>query len=124
MMKLILIAAVAGGLLLIGNNHALAQRPSYGGSSRANMGSSSPSQSTSEASGTNGAKVATPITKADAQKKYPARNGKYPMADRDPHEASGVVSSPYPPYTKYDCSAINHGDLVLDTRANKVFVRP
>ena len=109
-------------MVLLGNNHALAQRPSGSESNRANMGAT-PSQSIG-ATGTNGAKVATPITKQEAEKKYPTRNGKYPVGDRDPHKASGIVNSPYPPYTEYDCSAINHGDLVLDTRANKVFVRP
>jgi hypothetical protein len=68
--------------------------------------------------------VATAITPQDAAKKYPARNGRYPMGERDPHKASGIVSSPYPPHTDFDCSNIAHGSLVLDPRANKVFVRP
>jgi hypothetical protein len=68
--------------------------------------------------------VATPITPQDAAKKYPAPNGKYPMAERDPHKPSGVVSSPYAPHTQYDCSKVAHGGLVLDTKANKVFIRP
>jgi hypothetical protein len=56
------------------------------------------------------------ITKEDAQKKYPApHGGTYPP---------GLVTSPYPPYQKYDCSKINHGGLVLDVRAKKVFVYP
>lgn len=68
---------------------------------------------------------ATGITKADAEKKYPpAHGGSYPPASRDPHEASGLVTSPYPPYQKYDCSKINHGSLVLDIRAKHVFVYP
>jgi hypothetical protein len=67
---------------------------------------------------------ATGITKADADKKYPPSNGKYPAATRDPHDASGLVTSPYPPYQKYDCKKINHGGLVLDTRAKHVFVYP
>jgi hypothetical protein len=68
---------------------------------------------------------ATPITKADAEKKYPPpHGGAYPAASRDPHEASGLVTSPYPPYQKYDCSKVNHGGLVLDIRAKHVFVYP
>jgi len=68
---------------------------------------------------------ATAITKADAEKKYPPpHGGNYPPASRDPHDSSGLVTSPYPPYQKYDCSKIAHGGLVLDIRAKKVFVRP
>ena len=67
---------------------------------------------------------ATPITKADADKKYPPRGGSYPVATRDAHEKSGIVTSPYPPYQKYDCSKVNHGGLVLDVRAKHVFVYP
>jgi hypothetical protein len=69
---------------------------------------------------------ATPITKADAEKKYPPPHGgtTYPNASRDPHDASGLVTSPYPPYQKYDCSKVNHGGLVLDIRAKHVFVYP
>ena len=67
---------------------------------------------------------ATPITKEDAQKKYPPPASGYPTAQRDPHEKSGIIASPYPPYQQYDCSKINHGTLVLDIRAKKVFVRP
>ena len=67
---------------------------------------------------------ATAITKADAEKKYPPpHGGSYPPANRDPHEASGLVTSPYPPYQKYECAKIAHGGLVLDVRAKKVFVR-
>jgi hypothetical protein len=67
---------------------------------------------------------ATPITKADAEKKYPPPAGGYPPGNRDAHEASGLVTSPYPPYQKYECVKIAHGGLVLDVRAKKVFVRP
>ena|SRR6266481_3374588 len=67
----------------------------------------------------------TAITKADAEKKYPPpHGGNYPAASRDPHDASGLVTSPYPPYQKYNCSKINHGGLVLDVRAKHVFVYP
>jgi hypothetical protein len=67
---------------------------------------------------------ATAITKADAEKKYPVKGGAYPVGQRDAHDPSGVVSSPYPPHEKYECSKIAHGALVVDTKANKVFVRP
>jgi hypothetical protein len=66
----------------------------------------------------------TAITKADAEKKYPPKSGTYPPGTRDAHDPSGVVSSPYPPYQKYNCSKINHGGLVLDVRAKHVFVYP
>ena len=71
-----------------------------------------------------GAVEATPITKSDAEKKYPSKGGSYPVGQRDPHDASGIVVSPYPPHQKYDCSKVAHGALVVDTEANKVFVRP
>jgi len=66
----------------------------------------------------------TAITKADAETKYPPKNGVYPPGSRDAHDPSGVVSSPYPPYQKYNCLKINHGGLVLDIRAKRVFVYP
>jgi hypothetical protein len=70
--------------------------------------------------------TATAITQADAEKKYPApKGGQYPRGNRNPHDPSGVVSSPYPPYQQYDCSkVVAHGGLVLDVRAKKVFVYP
>ena len=69
--------------------------------------------------------TATAITKADAEKKYPApKGGHYPPGTRNPHDPSGVVTSPYPPYQQYDCSKVSHGGLVLDVRAKKVFVYP
>jgi hypothetical protein len=74
--------------------------------------------------GEKGAVEAKAISKADAEKKYPAKGGAYPQGQRDPHDASGIVTSPYPPHDKYDCSKIAHGALVLDPSANKVFVRP
>ena len=67
----------------------------------------------------------TAITKADAEKKYPPpKTGTYPPGTRDAHDPSGVVSSPYPPHEKYDCSKVNHGGLVLDVHAKQVFVYP
>jgi hypothetical protein len=68
--------------------------------------------------------TATAITKADAEKKYPPHGGKYPLGNRNPHDPSGVVTSPYPPYQQYDCSKVGHGGLVVDIRAKKVFVYP
>ena len=69
---------------------------------------------------------ATAITQADAEKKYPApKGGQYPRGNRNPHDPSGVVSSPYPPYQQYDCTKkVAHGGLVLDVRAKKVFIYP
>jgi hypothetical protein len=64
------------------------------------------------------------ISKADAEKKYPPPKSGYPTGERDPHDPSGIVLSPYPPHTRIDCSKINHGTLCLDTVTNKVFVRP
>jgi hypothetical protein len=69
--------------------------------------------------------TATAITQADAQKKYPApKGGHYPPGTRNPHDPSGVVTSPYPPYQQYDCSKVSHGGLIVDIRAKKVFVYP
>jgi hypothetical protein len=69
--------------------------------------------------------TATAITKADAEKQYPApKGGHYPPGTRNPHDPSGVVTSPYPPYQQYDCSKVAHGGLVVDIRAKRVFVYP
>src|ERR1041384_1743799 len=73
---------------------------------------------------TGGAIVATPITEEEAKKKYPMPGGKaYPVGDRDIHKPSGWVTSPHSGQD-FDCSQIPYGGLVLDTKANKVFVRP
>ena len=74
--------------------------------------------------GEKGAIDATPLTKAEADKKYPSKTGTYPLGTRDAHDPSGVVSSPYPPHEKYNCSKVNHGGLVLDVHAKQVFVYP
>jgi hypothetical protein len=71
-----------------------------------------------------GATPATAITKAEADKKYPMKGGSYPTGQRDAHDPSGVIISPYPPHEKYDCSKVAHGGLVVDAKVNKVFVRP
>ena len=68
--------------------------------------------------------AAKAITKAEAEKKYPMKGGAYPTAQRDPHDPSGVVTSPYPPHEKYDCSKVAHGGLAVDVKVNKVFVYP
>jgi hypothetical protein len=128
--KLVRVISVmgAGWLALMLANSALAQMPRSGSEySKQPAGSQTSTAATqaSKTTGAQGAKMATPITKEDAAKKYPPpKSGQYPMGERDPHKATGVVNSPYPPRTEYDCSQINHGDLVLDTRVNKVFVRP
>ena len=74
--------------------------------------------------GEKGAIDATPLTKAEADKKYPSKTKTYPAGIRDAHDPSGVVSSPYPPHEKYNCSKVNHGGLVLDVHAKQVFVYP
>jgi hypothetical protein len=68
--------------------------------------------------------VATPITKEEAAKKYPPPRSGYPVGDRPYTHIPGHILSPYPPHQEYECSKIAHGDLVLDTHVNKVFVRP
>jgi len=114
-------AVTMSWLALILTEVAMAQRSeNYRPPSTSNPSTSQPSQQ----QGAGGAVVATQITPQEAAKKYPSPKGTYPTGERDPHKASGVVSSPYPPHTEFDCSKVPHGGLVLDTRANKVFVRP
>ena len=73
---------------------------------------------------TGGAIVATPITEEEAKKKYPMPGGRaYPLGDRDIHQPSGWIFSPYS-HQLFDCSQIDYGVLVLDTKVNKVFARP
>jgi hypothetical protein len=117
------------GLALIVANSALAQMQQSGSSNYSKQPSTNAmAPSTTQASkttGANGTTMATPITKEEAAKKYPPpKSGQYPAGERDPHKASGVITSPYPPHTEYDCSKINHGDLVLDTHVKRVFIRP
>jgi hypothetical protein len=112
------VSAVAmSWLALIHTDMAVAQT---GGPSGSSAGQGSQQQ------GMGGAIVATQITPQEAAKKYPApkAGSGYPSGERDPHKSSGLVNSPYPPHTEFDCSKVPHGALVLDTRANKVFVRP
>ena len=88
------------------------------------QGGPSSSQVSKASRGVGSAIVATAISPQDAVKKYPASKGKYPTGEREPHKANGLVNSPYPPHTEFDCSNVSHGGLVLDTHVNKVFVRP
>ncbi len=120
-----LVSAVAVSCLtLILSNTALAQMREGQGYRQTNQSGPNSSQVAKAAQGSGGAVVATPISPKDAAKKYPPPKGGYPRGERDPHKADGVVNSPYPPRTEFDCSNIAHGGLVLDTHANKVFVRP
>jgi hypothetical protein len=122
--KLFVSAVAMSCLTLILSNTAMAQMREGGNYQQANSKGPNSSQVSKQAQGAGGALVATPITPQEAAKKYPAPKGKYPMGERDPHKASGLVSSPYPPHTEFDCSQVAHNGLVLDTRVNKVFVRP
>jgi hypothetical protein len=125
-MKTRLIAVVSAVavscLTLILSNTAVAQMREGGTYQQQNPKGPDSSQVSKQGKG--GATVATQISPQDAAKKYPAAKGKYPMGERDPHKADGVVNSPYPPHTEFDCSNVPHGGLVLDTHVNKVFVRP
>jgi len=115
-------AVAVSCLTLILSNTAVAQLRDGLGHQKQNP--KGPDSSKVSKQGAGGAAVATQITPQDAAKKYPAQKGKYPMGERDPHNADGVVNSPYPPRTAFDCSQVPHGGLVLDTHVNKVFVRP
>jgi len=106
-----IISGVVGGLFALGTTVSA-------------QGTDSRIGSIARERGEHAAIQATTISKEEAQKKYPPRGGGYPTAQRDPHDPSGVVQSPYPPHERYDCSKVAHGALVLDTKVNKVFVRP
>ena len=125
-MKTRLIAVVSAVavscLTLILSNTAVAQMRE--GQSYQQANPKKPDSSQVSQQGKGGATVATQISPQDAAKKYPATKGKYPMGERDPHKADGLVNSPYPPRTEFDCSQVPHGALVLDTHVDKVFVRP
>ena len=115
-------AVAVSCLTLILSNAAVAQMRE-GQSYQQKANPKAPDSSKVSKQGVGGAVVATQISPQDAAKKYPAK-GKYPMGERDPHNADGVVTSPYPPRTAFDCSNVPHGGLVVDTHVNKVFVRP
>jgi len=110
-----IISAVVGGLLVLGAT-LYAQQGGHGTDSR--IGSIGRERVE------HGATEAKAITKAEADKKYPIKGGAYPLGQRDPTDPSGVVASPYPPHEKYNCSKVAHGGLVVDVKANKVFVYP
>jgi uncharacterized low-complexity protein len=127
-MKTRLIAVVSAlavsCLTLVLSSTAVAQMREGGTYQQQNSKAPDSSQVSKASQGAGGAALATPITPQEAAKKYPAAKGKYPMGERDPHKASGLVTSPYPPHTEFDCSQVPHNGLVVDTRVNKVFVRP
>ena len=101
-----------------GQSNAPSQ-PAKGGAPAASPGAKKPGEHL-----TGGAIVATPVTEDEAKKKYPMPGGKaYPMGNRDIHKPSGWITSPYSGQD-YDCTQIAFGGLVLDTKVNKVFVRP
>ena len=115
-------AVAVSCLTLILSNTAVAQMKE--GQSYQQANPKTPDSSKVSKQGASGAVVGTPITPQEAAKKYPPPKGGYPKGERDPHKADGVVNSPYPPRTEFDCSSIPHGALVVDTHVNKVFVRP
>jgi hypothetical protein len=104
-------AVAVSCLTFILSNTVLAQlkEPDYTSGSARRVGSESSSSQISKSKVPGGAIVATQVTPQDAAKKYPAPKGKYPMGERDPHNADGVVTSPYPPRTAFDCSNVPHG---------------
>src|SRR5438477_10949455 len=123
--KLFVSAVAMSCLTLILSNAAMAQMKESGAAyQQATAKGPTSSQGAKPAQGSGGALVATQITPQEAAKKYPAPKNGYPMGERDPHKMSGLVNSPYPPHTEFDCSQVPHNGLVVDTRANKVFVRP
>ena len=115
-------AVAVSCLTLILSNTAVAQMKEGGTYQQQNPKGPNSNQVSKQGAG--GSVVATQVTPQDAAKKYPAPKGKYPMGERDPHKPDGIVNSPYPPRTEFDCSQVPHGGLVLDTHVNKVFVRP
>jgi hypothetical protein len=117
-------AVAVSCLTFILSNTAVAQMKEGSSYQQANPNKPDSSQVSKASQGASGSVVAQQITPEEAAKKYPAPKGKYPMGERDPHKADGIVNSPYPPRTDFDCSKIPHGGLVLDTHVNKVFVRP
>jgi len=122
--KLVVSAVAVSCLTLILSNTAVAQMREGQSYKQTNQNAPNSGQVSKDSQGAGGAAVATPISPTDAAKKYPAPKSGYPSGERDPHKPDGVVNSPYPPRTEFDCSKIAHGALVLDTHVNKVFVRP
>jgi hypothetical protein len=121
-----IISVIAVSLLaLIVPRTGMAQESKAGGYQQpAKSSSGAMTPAGHDVKGSGGALKATPITADEAAKKYPPPKGGYPTGERDAHKPSGVVSSPYPPRTEFDCSEVPHGGLVLDTHVKKVFIRP
>lgn len=121
-------AVAVSWLALIFSHTAIAQTGRPGGyeSSKPKppTGGGNSASEAARSQGKGAANMATPISPEEAAKKYPAPKGGYPAGERDPHKASGMINSPYPPHQEFDCSQIAKGGLVLDTRVNKVFMRP
>jgi hypothetical protein len=121
-------ALTAVALSLIVSGTAVAQM--YGRSQNTGSSKTAPAEGTSPDAKkpgsvvAGGVIVATPITKGEAAKNYPAPKGGYPLGERDPAAHSGLIISPYPPHKTFDCSKIGHNELALDTYAKKVFTRP
>jgi hypothetical protein len=67
--------------------------------------------------------LATEVKQDEAAKKYPPPKGGYPAGERELRNP-GIIKSPYPPHQRYDCRKIGRGGLVLDSRNNRVFVKP
>jgi hypothetical protein len=123
--KLFVSAVAMSCLTLILSYTAMAQMGGTGAYQQATAKGPTSSQGAKPgAQGAGGALVATQITPQEAAKKYPAPKSGYPMGERDAHKMSGLVNSPYPPHTEFDCSQVPRNGLVVDTRTNKVFVRP
>src|ERR1700692_4069341 len=113
--KLVTVVSVVAvsWLALIFSNTAVGQERTGGQYARPPSGASQPAAPSPGALGAGGAPVATPITPEEAAKKYPALKGKYPVGEKDAHNPSGIITSPYPPHKDFDCSKIAHGGLVV-----------
>src|SRR5438128_2394554 len=111
-MKTKLIAVISAmavsWLGLVFSNTAIAQASSYEPKPRQPTGPAGAGDAT-RSRGKGDANMATPISPTEAAKKYPAPKGGYPLGERDPHKASGMVNSPYPPHQEFDCSQIAKG---------------
>src|SRR6266487_3118193 len=99
--KLVTIVSVVAvsWLALIFSSTAVGQRESSRMQPQPPPSGTGTSAASRTTQGAAGSIVATPISATEAAKKYP-------------------------PPKEFDCSKIAHGALVLDTRANKVFLRP
>jgi hypothetical protein len=127
-LTLIISASAVTLLALVIPNTALAQGESRAGgyqqTTKSTSGGMTPGNMTRDTKRAGSVAKATQVTKDEAAKKYPPPKGGYPTGERDPHKPSGIVNSPYPPLTEFDCSEVPKGGLVLDSHVNKVFIRP